>query len=178
MVGRTEETITFKIYIMPKCRRCNRELKREPWRSKGIGQVCEKKETIDSEKASAETGDVIVPYDGGDIFIERLASPTYDDRGQLTIATHTCSGIKTNVQRIETRHSPTGFNFGYGGSGPADTALNVCLMFTDKGTANKIHQDFKREFLGYDGDRLVIPKETILKFIEEKKKELYDTANV
>jgi hypothetical protein len=154
---------------MSKCRRCHRELKREPWRSKGIGKICERKESIDSEKAAAETGDIIVPYDGGDIFLERIASPTYDRSGQLSVMKHSCSGIKTNVQRIQTKHSPSGFNFGYGGSGPADTALNICLMFTDEKTASKIYQSFKWKFLGADVDRLVIPKTEILEFIEAHK---------
>ena len=31
----------------------------------------------------------------------------------------------TNVPHILERHSPTGFEWGYGGSGPADLALNI-----------------------------------------------------
>ncbi len=146
----------------------------------GIGKICKAKENADSEKHNQDSGDVIVPYDGGDIFIERLSSPTYDRSGQLTIAQHSCSGIRTNVQRIETKHSPSGFNFGYGGSGPADTALNICLMFTDKVTAHNIYQDFKWEFLavGNEANRLDIKKETILKFIEEKKAVLSQTPEL
>lgn len=107
---------------------------------------------------------------GGDIFMERIASPTINsDTGQLGLEKHACSGIKTNVQRIETKHSPSGFNFGYGGSGPADTALNIMLMFTDKETAHSIYQDFKWKFLGEQSNKLVIRKAAILRFIEEHK---------
>jgi len=35
----------------------------------------------------------------------------------------------TNVPRLISRHSPTGFAWGYGGSGPADLALNICEAF-------------------------------------------------
>lgn len=155
-----------------KCRRCNRQLKREPYRTLGIGKICKAKEDADRERQQYETGDVIIPYDGGDIFIERLASPTYNDQGQLTLMQHSCSGIKTNVQRIETVHSPSGFNFGYGGSGPADFALNVLLMLTDKETAHSLYQEFKWKYIavGDEVTRLVIPRTEILKFIEDSKK--------
>lgn len=35
--------------------------------------------------------------------------------------------VITNVQHRIKRHSPTGFEFGYGGSGPSDLALNLTL---------------------------------------------------
>jgi hypothetical protein len=44
-------------------------------------------------------------------------------------------------------HSPSGFEIGYGGSGPAQLALAILMMFTDKDTASRLHQDFKWEFL-------------------------------
>lgn len=154
---------------MAKCRRCNRTLKREPWASKGIGKICESKENIDSKKQEYGDNDIIVPYDGGDIWIERQSAPTMLVPGVHMDQTHTASGIRTNVQRTVYRHSPTGFNFGYGGSGPADFALNTMLMFCkDKELAQRIYQEFKFKFVGGgDGDRLVIPKEDILKFISE-----------
>lgn len=33
--------------------------------------------------------------------------------------------VETNVPCLHRHHSPTGFEFGYGGSGPADFALNI-----------------------------------------------------
>lgn len=44
-------------------------------------------------------------------------------------------------------HSPSGFEVGYGGSGPAQLALAILMMFTDNITAVKLHQDFKWQFL-------------------------------
>jgi hypothetical protein len=45
-------------------------------------------------------------------------------------------------------HSPTGFNFGYGGSGPAQLALAILLDFTDDvRVAQRWYQTFKFEFL-------------------------------
>ena len=40
-------------------------------------------------------------------------------------------------------HSPDGFNWGYGGSGPAQLALALLLHFSDEDTAQKLYQDFK-----------------------------------
>lgn len=40
-------------------------------------------------------------------------------------------------------HSPTGFNWGYGGSGPAQTALAILLHYVDAKTAQQYYQDFK-----------------------------------
>ncbi len=42
------------------------------------------------------------------------------------------------MPRIVVRHSPTGFNYGYGGSGPSDLALNLAQAVATK--------------LGYKGD--------------------------
>jgi hypothetical protein len=41
-------------------------------------------------------------------------------------------------------HSPDGFEWGYGGSGPAQTALALLLDYTrDRGFALQLYQDFK-----------------------------------
>jgi hypothetical protein len=45
-------------------------------------------------------------------------------------------------------HSPTGFNWGYGGSGPAQTALAICLeIFPDQWMAEALYQSFKFSFV-------------------------------
>lgn len=40
-------------------------------------------------------------------------------------------------------HSPDGFGWGYGGSGPSQLALAILLRFTDAVTAVRYHQAFK-----------------------------------
>jgi hypothetical protein len=40
-------------------------------------------------------------------------------------------------------HSPSGFAWGYAGSGPAQLALAILLRFTDDETASRLHQRFK-----------------------------------
>lgn len=44
-------------------------------------------------------------------------------------------------------HSPTGFSWGYGGSGPAQLALAILLSETSARVAVQYHQDFKWKFV-------------------------------
>lgn len=44
-------------------------------------------------------------------------------------------------------HSPDGFNWSYGGSGPAQLALAVLLEYFDQDKAVQLHQHFKRDFV-------------------------------
>ncbi|OZC01368.1 hypothetical protein BSZ36_17825 [Rubricoccus marinus] len=43
------------------------------------------------------------------------------------------------------RHSPTGIEWGYGGSGPADLARSVLLALVDERAADMLYQRFKHE---------------------------------
>lgn len=45
------------------------------------------------------------------------------------------------------KHSPTGMEFGYGGSGPGDTALNILALVVSPKEANRLHQDFKWAYI-------------------------------
>jgi len=44
-------------------------------------------------------------------------------------------------------HSPDGFSWGYGGSGPAQLALAIMLKFVKKDIAVLLYQDFKWQFV-------------------------------
>lgn len=80
------------------------------------------------------------------------------------------NGAQTNVPHLILHHSPTGFEWGYGGSGPADFALNILYLFTDKETAWNLHQQFKWEFIArmpYEGGE--IKAETIREWIKSAK---------
>jgi len=50
------------------------------------------------------------------------------------------------LKHIE-RHSADGFNWGYGGSGPADTALSILTDCVGKDVANAFYQEFKWQFV-------------------------------
>ncbi len=71
--------------------------------------------------------------------------------------------IKTNVPHLVVHHSPTGFEFGYAGSGPSDLALNIveamlnrfgyhgdrtsCFEGSCFSLAYRLHQPFKVAFI-------------------------------
>lgn len=44
-------------------------------------------------------------------------------------------------------HSPDGFSWGFGGSGPAQLSLAIMLIFLSKEEALKLYQDFKWEVI-------------------------------
>ena len=57
----------------------------------------------------------------------------------------TAEGVARASVPHAARHSPTGIEWGYGGSGPADLALSVLLALTDDRTANALYHRFKHE---------------------------------
>lgn len=78
------------------------------------------------------------------------------------------TGIKTNVPVNAILHSPTGFEFGYGGSGPADLALNILLAVTKNLPYSiQYHQQFKYEFVvPLKGEQGVIKYNDVLEFLK------------
>lgn len=52
-------------------------------------------------------------------------------------------GAHANIPQQLVYHSPDGFEWGYGGSGPADLALNILALFVPPYWAWRMHQDFK-----------------------------------
>jgi len=83
-------------------------------------------------------------------------------------------GIHTNVPRRLTYHSPDGFEWGYGGSGPSDFALNILSVFIGQDLAYLHHQDFKWKFianLSWEGG--TIKREDILEWIKVNVRDAY-----
>jgi hypothetical protein len=71
--------------------------------------------------------------------------------------------------RLDLRnHSPLGFEWGYGGSGPAQLALAILADVTgDDYWALAHYQDFKRDFIEpQKGDRFEIPVASICSWIK------------
>lgn len=64
-------------------------------------------------------------------------------------------------------HSPDGFQWGYGGSGPAQLALALLLDVTgDKELASRWHQQFKWDVVARWGDEWKITSEQIKEWIK------------
>ena len=65
-------------------------------------------------------------------------------------------------------HSPTGFSWGYGGSGPAQLALALLYDVTkDRELSLRLYQDFKWAFVARWGDDWSITTEEIQAWIEK-----------
>ncbi len=93
-------------------------------------------------------------------------------------------GVITNVPHLVVQHSPSGFEWGYGGSGPADLALNVCQWYLIhigyRGEKSQcydgncfslafvLHQRFKSEFIATaPREGITIPIERIAEWFDE-----------
>jgi len=75
--------------------------------------------------------------------------------------------IVQGVQHVIVRHSPTGFEWGYGGSGPADLALNILCQCMPVSEALKHYQRFKWEVIAripFEGG--VITDEDVEEFLK------------
>ena len=58
------------------------------------------------------------------------------------------TAVVEGIRQAWVWHSPTGFEWGYGGSGPADLALNILLSATgDRDFAAQHHQECKWRFV-------------------------------
>lgn len=142
------------------CRRCKRPLSNDASRRLGFGPVC---------LARARAAEARQTWrEGADA--ERHPSALAAD---AVICERHGYAARTNVPRLVTLHSSTGFEFGYGGSGPADLALNILLLFSgDEAFAQRQHQSFKWQFVATmerEGGR--IEGETIRRWIAERRQE-------
>ena len=81
-----------------------------------------------------------------------------DDTFETTSLRHIC------------RHSPDGFEWGYGGSGPADLALSILCDAVGKEDANKFYMDFKWDFISkFPKESFRISEGDVKKWIKDKK---------
>lgn len=75
---------------------------------------------------------------------------------------------KVNIRRQFVYHSPTGFEWGYGGSGPADLALNILGLFVPPSEAWRLHQDYKRDVVaGIPDEGITITAESVRTWLQD-----------
>lgn len=116
-----------------KCGRCNRRLKDVTSMERGFGPVCWGKVVGANERNK----------DQGRLFNE----PELPFRGDIILKRDAAGNVVTNVAHKIVQHSPNGFEWGYGGSGPSELALNILAMYTDRNTAEELHQIFKWDYI-------------------------------
>jgi hypothetical protein len=137
------------------CARCGRQLTNPVSVQRGYGPVCWGKINHAKGDTMYEFEDIQlnVPLEEG--IILRRSGPRMEAE----------SRISTNVPHLVAHHSPTGFEWGYGGSGPSDLALNIVeallrrMDYNGETTTDvwdksrifrkswELHHDFKRDFI-------------------------------
>lgn len=146
------------------CAVCGRPLTNPESVSAGIGPVCYAHTATVVDEATELNEYMDIPLSSG-IRMERRTA-----------------GTATNIRRRVVHHSPDGFEWGYGGSGPADLALNIAqAILLDMGhegekvechkgscfaAAWDMHQDLKWKFVGgVPSEGGVIPYKDISEWI-------------
>lgn len=109
-----------------RCTRCNRPLSDPDSIARGMGPVCARKSGFTGQKTPREMRDFHDARVEEDVTLQDglvLEREPRADKMDL---------VKTNVPHLVVHHSPTGFEWGYSGSGPADLALNVVHFFVEQ----------------------------------------------
>ena len=142
-----------------RCQRCGRVLTDPTSVQRGIGPVCAALENAENERSHEQNFDdhyIAEPIKPNGLVMRR------DD-----------GGVWTKVPHVVTYHSPTGYEWGYSGSGPADLALNIieialhtkgyngprikCFDGTCYKLAFELHKEFKQRYIAIaprEGGRL------------------------
>ncbi len=79
--------------------------------------------------------------------------PDPTNQGRKTYSLNGQALTRAKSQQVR-NHSPDGFNHGYGGSGPAQLALAICLELFGQAAAERVYQQFKWDHiatLGHHG---------------------------
>ncbi len=144
-----------------RCSRCSRPLTDPESIRRGIGPECRNLAGGSAESTLCKRDKFSDQFDNAIPFSRALVMR----RGLRPIAggEERHGAPVTNVPHLVVHHSPNGYEFGYGGSGPADLALNACQLYlnmtgyTGKETkcydgtcwslAFALHQDFKDHFI-------------------------------
>lgn len=138
------------------CRVCGKPLTVPSHIEAGIGPICAANLAAAEDGHEVEEPDLWFDKDERDIVCKRVVVEGKDYKRQF------------NFPHRVVRHSPTGMNWGYGGSGAADFALNALLMFISLEKAENIYQSFKWQFvtkIPYEGG--TIKGSEILKFLKD-----------
>ena len=78
--------------------------------------------------------------------------------------------VTVNSEPLKHRiyHSPDGFNWGYGGSGPADLARSILWDFIGAEPTPGLYQDFKFHFVSGWKDKWEITSEEIQNWLDKR----------
>mgnify|MGYP001085861647 CR=1 FL=1 len=138
------------------CARCGRKLK-DP--TAEYGPICARKVAAEQALAEQQAANITIP-----VTIRDGYAGTRTPDGSVVVRIR--NGVQEPLRHL-VHHSPTGFEWGYGGSGPADLARSIiadALGIIDPA----IYQEFKREFVAGWGDRWEISLEQVRAWAEKR----------
>lgn len=148
-----------------KCIICKRKLRNIRSMTDGVGSVCKKK----------LKGNQMQIFEINSFSEIKKIKPIPKDKLFDVILSRDGLKASVNVPRRIIYHSPSGFEFGYGGAGPADLSLNILSMYVGGEKALELHQDFKSKFIAtLDNKGGIISKNVIIKYLTSKG--YYETA--
>lgn len=143
-----------------RCSRCHRILTDPVSISLGMGPECRGRggrtsSCLCKRDEFSDEFDNSTPFEEGLVMKRRFVNGPAD--------LERVGGVITNVPHLVVHHSPDGYEFGYGGSGPADLALNVCQLYLNMtgyegqqikcydgkcwALAWRLHQHFKQDIV-------------------------------
>lgn len=111
-----------------RCRRCGRPLTNPESIAYGMGPTCRQKAGVSTGTGSYAGSEAAGAGDYYDKFLDLdiveaglVLRRDTDDKNEAGYR----GTVRTNIPHLVEAHSPDGYEFGYGGSGPADLALNA-----------------------------------------------------
>lgn len=164
--------------VLAKCRVCGRTLKDPTSIKIGVGPVClgKKRVTVKriNNKIDEENAGILPPQFHGFVMPEDLKkvnpAKVYTAVREENENTITVSDEKgTRPLKHIVYHSPTGMEWGYGGSGPSDLARSILADFAGIKVADMFYQEFKRDFIAKQPEKeFQISGQEILDWLKRK----------
>jgi hypothetical protein len=167
--------------VLAKCRVCGRTLK-DPISIKiGVGPVCLGKKRVAvkriNNKIDEENAGILPPQFHGFVMPEDLkkvnpakvytAIRGEDENDENTITVFDEKGTRPLKHIVY--HSPTGMEWGCGGSGPLDLARSILADFAGIKVADMFYQEFKRDFIAKQPEKgFQISGQEILDWLKRK----------
>jgi len=161
-----------------KCQICGRRLSDPVSIRMGMGPSCLARQRIKIRKISkqeiSEGNDVLPPKFHGFVLPEDLekinSAKVYTairEEDENTIIVSDEKGTRPLKHIVY--HSPTGMEWGYGGSGPSDLARSILADFAGIKVADMFYQDFKWDFIAKQPEKgFQISGQEILNWLKRK----------
>lgn len=153
------------------CERCHRPLRDPESVKAGMGPICRAK--VAAEDARDDDQELIIPEGRGEtVRPEDLpagpGSKTYigvRERSGAYVYVEVADGRRYPLRHL-VYHSPTGMEWGYGGSGPGDTARSILADVAGLRVADALYMDFKWAFVaGFDESGFRLPEAEVLAWL-------------